>query len=142
MKPRHPNMKKALTNCGANMRLLRKKSIWTLIIICGINFSTVYADTKNLLESDTGNSETTCELKLNSCEGVLSACEDALGELDLQFTNARRAITTCEELSAEQERRHLVEKEVIELQAADVNHSHVPHVVGTSAFWLVLLFLL
>lgn len=69
------------------------------------------------------------------CDEVLALCDQAL-------TSEQAAHTMCLEVVKIKDDKILADRTEIQRLSAVADHSHIPHVAGTSAFWIILLLLL
>lgn len=76
-----------------------------------------------------------CEEFLMTCDEVVQACEQIVNACDKVLESRTAAHEAAKNVIKAQE-------EVIGELTKEANHSHVPHVVGVSAFWVLLLLLL
>ena len=77
-----------------------------------------------------------------TCIEVLSECDAALYEAELLIEDLVISNRSCEKLADKQAELIAADKVRIEDLAEQADHSHIPYVAGTSAGWLLLLFLL
>lgn len=102
------------------------------LILAGTLILGVSTKSQNARAADTIPFIVTTEV---TCDEVLQACDEAL-------TSETAAHTICEEVVEVKEKKIQEDKvEIIRLSGI-ANHSHLPHIVGTSGFWLLLLILL
>ena len=72
----------------------------------------------------------------------MDLCDEAFNQCAISEEILESSLKSCEEVVIKQDELISADKDRILDLSAKADHTHIPHVAGTSAFWLLLFFLL